>query len=147
MALPLRRLLLEDVAREGVPAPDLAPGGQLEALLRARVGLHLRHRGRRRIRGRPRPTRSGAVMRRGPAVPTPSAPAATGGGRFDVDGLFARGATGRRTDRLGGGLGGGRIVGGRLGGVVGGRVAGGRRGGGGGVAHGRLRRSRGSGGA
>src|SRR3954453_9387505 len=45
-ALPLRRLLLEDVAREGMTATDLALGGQLEALLRARMGLHLRHDGR-----------------------------------------------------------------------------------------------------
>src|SRR3954465_8690899 len=42
-------LLLEDVARVGVTAADLALGGQLEALLRARMGLHLRHGGRRRI--------------------------------------------------------------------------------------------------
>src|ERR1043165_1013605 len=45
-ALPLGRLLLEDVAREGVTATDLALGGQLEALLRARMRLHLRHDGR-----------------------------------------------------------------------------------------------------
>src|SRR6476659_8424519 len=45
-ALPLGRLLLEDVAREGVTAADLALGGQLEALLRARMRLHLRHDGR-----------------------------------------------------------------------------------------------------
>src|SRR4051794_10588444 len=43
--LVLRRLLLEDVAREGVASLDLALGGQLEALLRARMGLHLRHNG------------------------------------------------------------------------------------------------------
>src|SRR3954463_15264298 len=46
LALPLRRLLLEDVAREGMTAADLALGGQLEALLGARMGLHLRHDGR-----------------------------------------------------------------------------------------------------
>src|SRR5947207_2406020 len=45
-ALALRRLLLEDVARERMTATDLALGGQLEALLRARMGLHLRHDGR-----------------------------------------------------------------------------------------------------
>src|SRR5207247_7280375 len=45
-ALPLRRLLLEDVARERMTAADLALGGQLEALLGARMGLHLRHDGR-----------------------------------------------------------------------------------------------------
>ena len=45
LALALGRLLLEDVARVGVTAADLALGGQLEALLGARVGLHLRHRG------------------------------------------------------------------------------------------------------
>jgi hypothetical protein len=39
----LGRLLLEDVAREGVPAADLAGGGQLEALLGAGMGLHLGH--------------------------------------------------------------------------------------------------------
>src|SRR5689334_7193317 len=47
--LALGRLLLEDVARVRVTAADLALGGQLEALLRARMGLHLRHGGRRRI--------------------------------------------------------------------------------------------------
>src|SRR3954470_9977274 len=141
MALPLRGLLLEDVAREGVPAPDLALGGQLEALLRARVGLHLRHRGRRSIGDRPRPPRYGAVAGGNPRRSRRSAPAATGGGRFDVDGLFARCARGRRTERLGGGLGCGRV-----GGVVGRRVARGRLRGGvgsGRVARGRLRRSRG----
>src|SRR5690349_17841132 len=45
-ALTLGRLLLEDVAREGVARPDLALGGQLEALLRAGMRLHLRHDGR-----------------------------------------------------------------------------------------------------
>src|SRR5690242_1611641 len=45
-ALALGRLLLEDVAREGMTATDLALGGQLEALLRARMRLHLRHDGR-----------------------------------------------------------------------------------------------------
>src|SRR4051794_32155313 len=50
-ALHLRALLLEDVAREGMPSLDLALGGQLEALLRARVGLHLRHGERGRIAG------------------------------------------------------------------------------------------------
>src|SRR3954451_10459928 len=43
MALHLRRLLLEDVAREGMPTTHLALGGELEALLGARVRLHLRH--------------------------------------------------------------------------------------------------------
>src|SRR5277367_1944448 len=43
-ALLFRRLLLEDVAREGVPAADLAFGGHFEALLRAGVCLHLGHR-------------------------------------------------------------------------------------------------------
>src|SRR3954447_26088049 len=45
VSLVLRRLLLENVAREGVASLDLALGGQLEALLGARVGLHLRHSG------------------------------------------------------------------------------------------------------
>src|SRR4051794_28463832 len=45
LPLLLRRLLLEDVAREGVASLDLALGGQLEALLGARMGLHLRHNG------------------------------------------------------------------------------------------------------
>src|SRR6476661_9771592 len=45
-ALTLRRLLLEDVARERVTGLDLALGGQLEALLRAGMALHLRHDGR-----------------------------------------------------------------------------------------------------
>src|SRR4051794_20839472 len=43
MALHLRRLLLEDVAREGMPTPPPCLGGELEALLGARMGLHLRH--------------------------------------------------------------------------------------------------------
>src|SRR5581483_6571385 len=43
-ALPLRRLLLEDVAGEGAPPAQLPRRGLAEALLRARVGLHLRHR-------------------------------------------------------------------------------------------------------
>src|SRR3984893_10653717 len=42
-ALLFRRLLLEDVAREGVPCAHLPLGGDFEALLGARVGLHLRH--------------------------------------------------------------------------------------------------------
>ena len=42
-ALPLRRLLLEDVARVGAPAAELALGGLAEALLGAGMGLHLRH--------------------------------------------------------------------------------------------------------
>src|SRR5579885_491804 len=42
--LPLRRLLLEDVVLEGLAAHDLAAAGHLEALGRALVGLHLRHR-------------------------------------------------------------------------------------------------------
>src|SRR4249919_987170 len=43
-ALPLRRLLREDVALEGLIAPDLAGPGHLEALLRALVGFHFGHR-------------------------------------------------------------------------------------------------------
>ena len=43
-ALALRRLLLEDVAREGVAAAHLAVGSDFEALLRAGMGLHLGHR-------------------------------------------------------------------------------------------------------
>ena len=69
VALPLRRLLLEDVAREGVPAADLALGGQLEALLRAGMGLHLRHRGRSSIGDSFRPGfpgRGGGLWRRDP---------------------------------------------------------------------------------
>src|SRR5438477_5678347 len=54
LALPLRRLLLKDVAREGVTAADLAFCGQLEALLRARMGLHLRHDGRCSMTKKPR---------------------------------------------------------------------------------------------
>src|SRR3954462_1607837 len=50
-ALHLRALLLEDVAREGMPSLYLALGGQLAALLRARMGLHLRHGERGRIAG------------------------------------------------------------------------------------------------
>src|SRR5579872_3357261 len=42
-ALALGGLLLEDVAREGVPAAQLARAGLREALLRAGMGLHLRH--------------------------------------------------------------------------------------------------------
>src|ERR1700684_1423434 len=51
MALALGRLLLQDVTRKGVPSPDLAGGGDLEALLSAGVGLHLRHRARSKADG------------------------------------------------------------------------------------------------
>src|SRR4051795_12770953 len=47
VALVLRRLLLEDVAREGMASLHLALRRRLEALLRAAVGLHLRHDVRR----------------------------------------------------------------------------------------------------
>src|SRR5277367_6025197 len=53
--LLFRRLLLEDVAREGVPAAHLAGGGDFEALLRAGVGLHLGHDRERTIMARPGP--------------------------------------------------------------------------------------------
>src|SRR5580700_10345287 len=43
LALVFGRLLLEDVARERVPAPHLAGAGHLEPLLRAGVSLHLGH--------------------------------------------------------------------------------------------------------
>src|SRR3954452_10515953 len=43
VALALGGLLLEDVAREGVTGLHLAGAGDLEALLRAGVGLHLGH--------------------------------------------------------------------------------------------------------
>src|SRR4029077_18616561 len=42
-ALPLRRLLLQDVRAHAVAARQLAAAGQLEALLGAGVGLHLGH--------------------------------------------------------------------------------------------------------
>src|SRR6185295_9211184 len=42
-ALPLRRLLLQDVRAHGVTARELAAAGPLEALLGAGVGLHLWH--------------------------------------------------------------------------------------------------------
>ena len=42
-ALPLGRLLLEDVVEAGLAADDLPGPGDLEALGRALVGLHLRH--------------------------------------------------------------------------------------------------------
>src|ERR1700744_5041821 len=53
-ALPLRGLFFQDVAGEGVAAAPLALGGQLEAFLGARMGLHLRHCDRRvkQTRGR-----------------------------------------------------------------------------------------------
>src|SRR5215218_9840994 len=44
VALALRALLPEVVAREGVAREQLALGRLLEALLGARMGLHLRHR-------------------------------------------------------------------------------------------------------
>src|SRR4029077_247921 len=42
-ALPLRRLLLQDVRARTVASQQLAAAGQLEALLGAGVGLRLRH--------------------------------------------------------------------------------------------------------
>src|SRR5690606_23733914 len=42
-ALAARRLLLEDVVEVDPPPADLAGAGDLEALLRAAVGLHLGH--------------------------------------------------------------------------------------------------------
>src|SRR4051812_24452951 len=60
--LVLRRLLLEDVAREGVASLDLALGGQLEALLGARVGLHLRHSGAGQYGRGVRVARSGPTL-------------------------------------------------------------------------------------
>src|SRR4051794_15165520 len=45
VALPLRGLLLEDVVLERLAPHHLAGAGDLEALGRAAVGLHLRHRG------------------------------------------------------------------------------------------------------
>src|SRR3954454_17683579 len=42
-ALPLRRLLLQDVRAHGVTARELAAARPLEALLGAGVGLHLWH--------------------------------------------------------------------------------------------------------
>src|SRR5687768_7819954 len=44
VALPLLRLLLEDVVEPGLAAQDLAGARDLEALGGALVGLHLRHR-------------------------------------------------------------------------------------------------------
>ena len=44
LTLALRRLLLKDVAGEGVTRANLAAGGQLKALLRTGMGLHLRHK-------------------------------------------------------------------------------------------------------
>src|SRR3954451_24353838 len=73
-ALHLRALLLEDVAREGMPSLDLALGGQLEALLRARVGLHLRHGERDRIAQAPR--RRPSVTTKRPSGRSPSSRAA-----------------------------------------------------------------------
>src|SRR3954452_15539279 len=72
--LVLRRLLLEDVAREGMPSLDLALGGQLEALLRARMGLHLRHGERDRIAQAPR--RRPSVTTKRPSGRSPSRRAA-----------------------------------------------------------------------
>src|ERR1700677_2213874 len=43
LALVFGRLLLEDVAREGVASAHLAGAGDFEALLRAGVCLHLGH--------------------------------------------------------------------------------------------------------
>src|SRR3954447_9626103 len=48
-ALHLGALLLEDVAPEGMASPDPPIGGPLEALLRARMRLHLGHYERRSI--------------------------------------------------------------------------------------------------
>ena len=44
LTLALRRLLLKDVAGEGVTRANLAARGQLKALLRTGMGLHLRHK-------------------------------------------------------------------------------------------------------
>src|SRR4029077_189096 len=65
-ALLLRRLLLEDVAREGVPAAHLAGAGDFEALLRAGMGLHLGHDRERTIMTRPCPRRHPRRARRAP---------------------------------------------------------------------------------
>src|SRR5579885_2220319 len=80
MPLTLGRLLLQDVAGEGVPTLDLSLGGQLEALLGARMGLHLRHDDPR-VKQTPCGTvgcggsgRRMSTTTAGPAAPAPPAP-------------------------------------------------------------------------
>src|SRR5581483_9094072 len=89
----LGRLLLQDVGAERLPAADLAGPGDFEALGRAPVGLHLRHRcsspagdGRRKITrwARLEPTRPGP----GADAAAPSGAPGGGGG---ADGAVGRG--------------------------------------------------------
>src|SRR5690606_25485904 len=65
--LPLGRLLRQDVALVGLPAPDLAGAGEPEALRRALVRLHLGHRDLPKP-PRPIPATAGAHQRRGARI-------------------------------------------------------------------------------